>query len=656
MARPGKYIGNGPVTNFKIIADAASNVFFSDGSLNPNSRPFTLLDPPIYRLNASRTILPGSPLPFDIITIENISPALAEPGAFVRFSIEPATFSKQPSNITSNVSPKLALRTRGASIYQLDNRSRTVLLNVFPWLFLGGLQLSSKGAQNDLILPYGIGSRDYIDDAVTERGTTYINIGDGADAIIGGYGQDYFGSREREQLIDLKQPKISIKSSAKGTKFFVGGSGDDVLDGSSSEDFLIGDRFNGFELYLPAKALSNISFPWQNQNIPFPWQNQVESIKKYQDPGYSDTTGAGNELLANSSGSGPGSTQYPLWIPGNDVIRGYEGDDIIYGDDNTMDLNLKQLSIIRSKLSETPAAVVNLGGGINGKLWNRDGFKLAADFIHGGSGRDQIFGGVGADAIIGGGDSDVINLGPQVIVDGYNPFFGPKVAYGDDAFYDEVTGKWQKDQASVSPDLFIVGRLFSDLTDLEKSNSGDIPALSIESKTVAQKLAGFESAWKLAGKAVKAIPKVGSIVSGIVDASIKMLKLQDPKPTPPGKPAKALDAMTIIKDFDPTDMITFNLLRGQVAKYEKGSLSIAASDKDNPLIGDLAISNGARIVLADKAGTSYTRVFLQDVQKLYFLAQTPSEDGSSVAITLGGSAFGEALNDAGAPLYQPVIF
>ncbi len=462
--------------------------------------------------------------------------------------------------------------------------------------------------------------------------------------VIGGYGQDYFGARELEQLQNLKNIKLSFNSNTEGSKLFVGGSGNDVLDGSRGSDFLVGDRLNGYELYLPSSAVDSIADTWKEQ---------INAIKKYQDPGYTNGSGAGKELLGNTS-RGFGSRQYPLWVPGNDVIRGYEGDDIIYGDDNTLDLNLKQLNVIRSRLSETPAEVVK-DGGINSEVWNRDGFKLAADFIHGGAGRDQIFGGVGADAIIGGGDSDVINLGPQVIASGYNPFFGPKVAYGDDTFYDQVTGKWIKDQGSASPDLFILGKLFSDETDLINSSSGDIAALSNESKTVADKLALFEGNWKKFGGAVKLIPKVGSLISGVVDAATKLLKLQDPKPTPAGKPAKALDAMTIIKDFDPFDMITFNLDKGQVARYEQGSLSIAGTDRDNPLIGDLAISNGARIVLEDNAGSTYTRVFLQDVKELYFLGKKTSDDGNSVSITLGGSFFGGALNDAGQP-YQPVIF
>ena len=667
MARSGRYNGHGPLTDFKIIADDGPLLFTTDGSISFNRQTRDPKNPLLSRINSSRSNIPGEFRPFDVVNIETTSPSnLAKPGAFLRFSIEPAEFNHKLlsgdvkyetaafSFRKQTLDPKFATSTRGASITEVPyNEGKGYWVRNYPWNQVGGLQLSSKGAQNDLILPYGIGSRDYYGFTITERGTTYINTGNGADAIIGGYGKDYFGSREREQLIALKQPKFSLKNTTQGAKFFVGGSGDDLLDGGNGEDLLVGDRFNGFELYLPTKALSNIPAEWKTT-----WQGQFDSIRKYQDPRYSDTTGAGHEILGNTRGNGgdlaSGSTQYPLWIPGNDIIRGYDGNDIIYGDDSTMDFNLKQIVTIREWLSQTPPQVME-SGGINSDLWNRDGFKLAADFIHGGAGQDQIFAGIGADAIIGGADPDVINLGPQIIADGYRPFFGPKVAYGDDAYFDEVTGKWQKDQSSASPDHFIIGRLVSSATDLSNSNSGELPALAIESKTMATQLARFETAWKEVSKVVKAIPKVGSIVTGIVDAAVKIVKLQDPKPTRPGNPAKARDAMTIIKDFDPMDMITFNVEDGQFATYQKGSISVAATEKDNPLIGDLGISSGARIMLADKAGTFYPRVYLEDVNELYVLARTPSEDGKSFAITLGGSAFAGALNEAGQP-YQPVIF
>lgn len=102
---------------------------------------------------------------------------------------------------------------------------------------------------------------------------------------------------------------------------------------------------------------------------------------------------------------------------------------MIYGDDNTINHNLYQLPTIRQWLPYTPYEVWNSGGGVSSSNWTS--IKLGADEIDGGPGNDQIYGGVGRDAIIGGYGFDIIDIGPQIVVPGYEPFYGLKVVYGD---------------------------------------------------------------------------------------------------------------------------------------------------------------------------------------------------------------------------------
>jgi hypothetical protein len=521
-------------------------------------------------------------------------------------------------------------RTRNASgILFRQNSTNRYVPNGAPWTVGGSFSLSTFEKGNDTILPNGIGARDVYNTTLVDRGKVYVNPGLGLDAVIGGYGQDYFGSRGKAGLNSLVDIQTPFSSKTSGSKFYVGGSYDDVLDGGEDEDYLIGDRFNGYELYLPEKALVN---------IPDNWKTQVDALLRYQRDGFSDGSGAGRELLANIPKVFAGSNQYPLWIPGRDVIRGYEGNDIIFGDDNTMDANLYQIKGIKDLYMQTPQDVTKAGGlpreqdKFNRKL------KLGADFIDAGEGNDQIYAGIGADAIIGGEGSDVISTGVQIVAPGYSPFYGPKVAFGGDARFISSKNQWDS-ITNPSPDLFILGGLVDSEDKIQSINSGQLDTSVTARKTVAEKLDKFEKAWNIAGQVVENIPVAGSIVKTIVDKVVTLLKLQDPESVPLGKPPNAIDALTIIRDFDSTDLLSFTVAKGETVEYKTTSFTAAINKSENPLWANIGTTRGVLIQTSIDAGTKYDRVFISGAKtRDLFVRDTINNDGS-IAVTLAGSDY-----------------
>jgi len=516
--------------------------------------------------------------------------------------------------------------------------------------FLGGIAIKTGEKGNDLILSSGPGAErsNTSTDSFTlvNRTSSYVNIQDGDDAVIGGFGRDYFGSRSVAEIDSLSSEKRFSTSNARGSKLFIGGSSGDVLDGGADPDYLVGDRFNGYELYLKASNLSDL-LP-----ISSPWSNQSKYLEAYQSilpAGVGDRL-TGLTVKTLSTGLVTSSQPYSLWMPGNDVIRSYEGKDIVFGDDNAIN-NLAQLKILKDNITGVNPSDPDKYGAINANNFNS--VRLGADFIDAGGGNDEIYAGFGSDAIIGGGGSDFIDIGAQVAVKGYTPFFGPKVVYGDRAFWNG--SEWKSDPDTKAPDVFIVGALYTRESELQASNSQASLNFS-QSSSIRESVESFESEWKTYGKVLGLIPKIG-VVAKVVDGVIALTKALFPAPKPfpiAGESVpKANDALTVIKDFDQFDQLTFSLAKGEQYEIKKTNLTLS-DDPSNPLLGRIQNKKGTIIEVRGDAGTTYNRIFLEGYDSGLVSLKTEST-GTATFYTLGGRDFGDILDANGTAVYGDVF-
>ena len=538
------------------------------------------------------------------------------------------------ANIGEPDIPDNALRTRAALGHiTLGNIS----VSNYPWERVDGIQIATHTRGDDVILPYGTGNIDAIIDnerfeTIVDRGSTLVKIGDGNDVVIGGYGTDLFASVESAVIIP----------DATGTKFFVGGSNNDNLYGGRESDLLVGDRWGGHELYLTSESL---------HDVPAKWLKQANNLKAYQPPDFKE--GAGSSLLGqyNDSLKLFSVDYYPLWAPGNDDIIGNDGDDVIYGDDNTINHNLYQLPTIRKWLPYTPYAVWNSGGGVSSSNWTS--IKLGADEIDGGPGNDQIYGGVGRDAIIGGYGFDIIDIGPQIVVPGYEPFYGLKVVYGDKSAAQLTSSRPLRGGRSLEtttndPDnngvnMFIAGGLYDNEDELKQSNSGLLDTASASRQTLAEKMSGFEQAWQKIGKVVKLMGDLGNWVESIVGVTLDFIKDSEREPVALGTEPKAADALTIIKDFNTDDFLTLSVPKGETITIEKISkFTIGGSSTLNPLAGDIIESSGTMIYQGKGAGNNFQRIFLQGYnEELNLLGYSADQ----ITFIYGGNDYAEFVKN-----------
>ncbi len=613
--------------------DIFLNSYLEGGSKNGQVIEFQSLDVATVKLLRRVIEGTGSTKPFDVIEFA-------------------------PGNISTDLDVFLAVgdTVRGVARYftlfggSSKSAPTSVVASTSGEQFLGGIAIKTGDKGNDLILSSGPGAeRSTTSDnsfTLVNRTSSYVDIQDGDDAVIGGFGADYFGSRSFAEIAALSSEKRSSTSSARGSKLFIGGSSDDVLDGGADADYLVGDRFNGYELYLKASNLSSL--------LPFssPWSNQSKYLEAYQSilpTGVGDRlTGLTVEIL--SSGSVKSRTPYSLWMPGNDVIRSYEGKDIIFGDDNAID-NLAQLKILKDNITGVNPSEPDKYGAINANNFNS--VRLGADFIDAGGGNDEIYAGFGSDAVIGGGGSDFIDIGAQVAVKGYTPFFGPKVVYGDRAFWNG--SEWKSDPGTKAPDVFIVGSLYTRESELQASNSQASLNFS-QSSSIRESVESFEAEWKAYGKVLGLIPKIG-VVAKVVDGVIAFTKALFPAPKPipiAGESVpKANDALTVIKDFDQFDQLTFSLAKGEQYEIKKTNLTLS-DDPSNPLLGKIQNKNGTIIEVRGDAGTTYNRIFLEGYDSGLVSLNTEST-GAATFYTLGGRDFGDILDANGTAVYGDVF-
>ena len=489
-----------------------------------------------------------------------------------------------------------------------------------------GISMATEG--NDIVIPQGRGqfssSSGYSKAKAfsIDYGSTFVNVHNGLDAVVGGQGRDHFVSQSMgfKEAYSLYQNKfVGAKPVVvTGSKFFVGGSYDDLLAGGVDADLLIGDRFNNYELYLNKAALS--------KNIPARFEGLKNRLLSYQPDSWN---GIGNKSTENYPGTMISITtgfgdkldqEYnrvnQLWVPGNDVIHGYSGDDIIYGDNNIGD-NYYIYKMLKDS--------------------NWMGRKrIGDDFLDGGPGNDIIFGGIGTDAIIGGTGSDIISAGDLIIAPGYDPLFGPKVVWG---------GQYNKAGVSPEPDLFVVGNLFDDEAQIDASRSGveEIARNIEDSKKNFDKLSKLWEGTKFVlTTASDTLALIGDIVSGVKDL-VSSDNAEEPKVKP-----RPIDAVTLIKDFDKSDIVVFKVPSGADVKCSngeggKGNLqSDSLFIKNNPLLGVDNNYNGTGISYSATAGQQFNRIILDGYNdKLFVLGSVESPASDGVYKILGGAAYAD---------------
>jgi hypothetical protein len=500
-----------------------------------------------------------------------------------------------------------------------------------------GIGINIKGGGNDIVIPQGKGQYDLYAYGYTnmkkvslDAGYTWVNVNDGIDAVIGGQGQDFFVSQSlsyQESFNIFKNKFVKVENvGGKGAKFFVGGSYDDLLAGSSGADLLVGDRFNGYELYLNTNALaSNIPaqfVDFKNRLLsyqPDDWQKPMRQMAP--DNSSRAYFGLGDKLNKEFGDTNDLTNQY--WVPGNDVIHGYDGDDLIYGDNNQED-NLKILKLLKDE------------------SWMGRS-RLGDDFIDAGSGNDIVFAGFGSDAIIGGLGSDVIHCGDLIIAPGYTPLYGPKIIWG---------GEYNKFGGDSETDTFIIGDIYDEESRILASNKG--------LENYATKLQNIKDKNDILAKFWNGVEFVASI-NDVTDAIAKLigeyasyLGSTPPVPQPEITDPNDLDTVTFIKDFGKSDIVIFKTSSGSqlTAELKSGAFDGAGYSARNPLIkGDLPYSGMALGYGNSQLKQYATRVILDGYTgPLYTLGTFQSSNNDGTYRVVGGSAF---ANYAQGP-YPPV--
>jgi len=532
----------------------------------------------------------------------------------------------------------------GAGLFSQDS-------NVTPETKGIGINMAPEG--NDIVIPQGKGQVSWsgahgfdpfgygnTEDFNIDKGFTWVKVNDGTDAVIGGQGQDMFVSDipSVESSYKIFKAKFAGASSlAKGSKFFVGGSYDDFLSGGSSPDLLVGDRFNASELYLNKEALaSNVpeSFGSLKQRLlsyqPDHWQGNTQTPvdntheKIYVGYGARIDHERNNKDLTNE-----------LWVPGNDVIHGFDGNDVIYGDNNFSD-NYIMLKMLKQK-----------------NWMGRS--RIGDDFIDAGRGNDIIFAGVGSDAIIGGAGSDFISCGDQITADGYTPLFGPKVVWG---------GEYNKSSVSAEPDLFLIGDTYHRESQIDNSIKGfedyqaRLDKISSDSKS---QLNILSNAWNGIKFVADFIPG-GSTLTGVIDALINSASdftTQRDYESTSQAPSNKFDFVTIIKDFDKSDIVIFKNTSGSSisADAKSSTYTTAAYQAINPLItSNVTPYSGTLLSFGGNSSTSFERVVLDGYKdKLFLLGTVTASDNQSTYTALGGSAFGSITAKSNTGVVSPAF-
>ena len=409
----------------------------------------------------------------------------------------------------------------------------------------------------------------------------------------------------------------TIPASAVQSKAYVGGSMQDIIFGGPKNDVLIGDRISGIEgsiSTLPS-IVSNINqiigFDLKTTNLEFSGTDSSKYFSdKYQIPW--------REAVREGVGVYGDEAQFynhNNWWPFGDLIAGFEGDDVIYGDDTELDpkriIDLKSMvrggpgesGTIRDQLLVNNAMgeqqILKTDPLFKDRTWDGRGnsptYAFGNDILLGGDGNDRIYGGFGGDFIIGGRGVDFIDTGEAILADGYKPFYGYDEVWGD------LPGKLKGEDAY--PDIFNIGPIYLNESDMKAASPNpDAKTLQEMQNEINSATAVFnknqeliKKALRTAGDITKAIPIVGQIFSAMFKAGSLFFskgiaqQLIEDTSTP-----NATDPSVYIRDFDPLDIINIPLTEivvdNKASKTTKVSLSASDQSLSDFIIDPSAFS------------------------------------------------------------------
>ena len=393
-----------------------------------------------------------------------------------------------------------------------------------------------------------------------------------------------------------------IPAAAVQSKAYVGGSMQDIIFGGPKNDVLIGDRISGVEggISTLPNIVSNINkligFDLKTTNLEFAGTDSSKYLSdKYQIP-WRD--------------SGSKDTYYHNnWWPFGDLIAGFEGDDVIYGDDTESDP--KRIIDLKSMVRGAPGQsgkiqdqlLINNAMGEqqilktdplfkdltwDGRAWDGRGntqtYKFGNDILLGGDGNDRIYGGFGGDFIIGGRGVDFIDTGEAILADGYKPFYGYDQVWGD------LPGKLKGQDAY--PDIFNIGPIYLTETDMKAASPNPDTKTLQEMQTEINKATDvfnknqefIKKALGTAGDITKAIPIVGPIFSAMFKAgSLFFSKRIAQQLIEDTTIPNATDPSVYIRDFDPLDIINIPLTEILVDNKPSKTTKVSCSASDQSL-------------------------------------------------------------------------
>ena len=399
-------------------------------------------------------------------------------------------------------------------------------------------------------------------------------------------------SRNLDKIDNKIIPAVAVQSKA-----YVGGSMQDIIFGGPKNDVLIGDRISGVEggISTLPNIVSNINkligFDLKTTNLEFAGTDSSKYLSdNYQIP-WRDSVSKDTYYHNN-------------WWPFGDLIAGFEGDDVIYGDDTELDpkriIDLKsmvrgapgQSGTIRDQLLVNNAMgeqqILKSDPLFKDRTWdersNTQTYKFGNDILLGGDGNDRIYGGFGGDFIIGGRGVDFIDTGEAILADGYKPFYGYDQVWGD------LPGKLKGEDAY--PDIFNIGPIYLNESDMKAaSNNPDAKTLQ-EMQTEINKATDvfnknqefIKKALGTAGDITKAIPIVGPIFSAMFKAgSLFFSKRIAQQLIEDTTIPNATDPSVYIRDFDPLDIINIPLTEILVDNKPSKTTKVSCSASDQSL-------------------------------------------------------------------------
>ncbi len=306
------------------------------------------------------------------------------------------------------------------------------------------------------------------------RGSTFddtLGGGPGNDLLIGNYGSD------------------SLTGGA-GKDNFIGGFGDDTLDGGAGGDYLFGGP--GFDkvTYQSASAGVKVDLQFGIFQSGDAKGDKIIAVEEVEGSPFDDTLG-GNQF-----------NNYLIGANGNDVLFGKDGNDSLEGGagGDALDGGAGKDTAVYNSAQYFAGVTVNLatgigtGGEANGDTITdienllggngNDTFfgNAIGNVLNGGAGDDSLNGGGGKDTLIGGLGSDTLTGDGDDVID-YEDAGGRVVVnldYGSAAIYEPEDMAPQSDTISGISD--IVGSYFNDSLIGNSANNRINPNLSREAQ------------------------------------------------------------------------------------------------------------------------------------------------------------------------------